>query len=302
MAKGGRGGKRMTWAQVQAQTGYSSAHLQSVRKLGYTTQQVMANYQMKQRMQQQQQQQQDDTQTPIAPSNVIQPSATTLNAFTGGTADDQVKAIAYGTSDSVPNFLSDSPFQRFMYNNEYDGKPQIVSDSVLDSMKGQDLYRTVNSVYDRSTDVGYSAKEIGQQLQYGDFTRFSDTGGSVYGKGLYFSNDYRGSANYGNTRNNVNKTAMVRCKLNSNAKIATYSSMDSSYRSDVSRGDKVAKAISKACGSDHKSAVSMYALSKGVNVLTSSSNTNASDTYFNILDRSVLTMSADVKATGSKWK
>ena len=250
-----------------------------------------------------QQQQDDDTQqTPIAPSDVLQSSATTLNAFTSGTADEQVNAITYGTSDSVPNFLSDSPFQRFMYNNEYDGKPQIVSDSALDAMKGQDLYRTVNSVYDKKTDVGYSGKEIAQQLQYGDFTRFSDTGGLAYGKGLYFSNDYNGSKMYGNTTGNVNKTAMVRCKLNSNAKMATYSSMSSNYQSDLRRGDKVAKAIDKACGGDHKSAVSMYSLSKGINVLTSSTNTNASDTYFNILDRSVLTMSADVKATGRKWK
>ena len=95
---------------------------------------------------------------------------------------------------------------------------------------------------------------------------------------------------------------MVRCKLNQNAKIATYSQMRSDYSSDLRRGDKLAKSIDKATGYDSASAISMYALAKGYNVLTSSSNTNGYDVYFNVLDRSALTMSADVKATGSKWK
>ena len=234
-------------------------------------------------------------------SVVSQQSVSTLANFMGLDDDGKVTSVINGISDDVPDFLSDSAFQRFMYNNELDGKPQIVDDKTLDSMSGQDIFRTVNSVYDSRNDVGYSALEIAQQIQYGDFTRFSDTGGSVYGKGLYFSNDYFGSTSYGYNRNNVKKTAVVRCKLNQNAKIIDYGTLGSMYRTELNSGTKLATSLSKAVNGDTKSALSIFALSKGYNVITSSKSTSVSDTYFNILDRSVLTMSSDVKGASRSW-
>lgn len=243
----------------------------------------------------------------VADDDLLQQSATTVGNFYDMTDDEKVTAIINGIQDDVPDFLSDSAFQRFMYNNEFDGKPQIVDDATLDAMAGQDLFRTVKSVYDSSNDVGYTGKEIAEQLQYGDFTRFSDTGGSAYGKGLYFSNDYHGSASYGSVRGNIKKTAMVRCKLNSNAKVIDYYTASRQAYAEMNSGSKLGNALRKVrqqsyIGYDDESMISVWALSKGYNVLTSSSNTSGHDVYFNVLDRSVLTMSSDIKATGSKWK
>lgn len=232
---------------------------------------------------------------PVDPNDIqAQSTSNVISNFSALSEDEQAQAIINGISQDVPDFLSDSDFQKFMYNNGIDGIPQIVSDSALDSIGGIEIYRTVNSVYDRYNDVGYSGLEIAQQLQYGDFTRFSDTGGSAYGRGLYFSNDYNGSSAYGNVHNNVSKTAMVRAKLNSNAKIMDYYNARSGASNEISKGTTLGKALSKV--NDTRSQASIYALAKGYNVLVSDTNFSR-DTYVNVLDRSVLTMSDTVKAT-----
>lgn len=231
---------------------------------------------------------------PVDPNDIqAQSTSNVISNFSALSEDEQAQAIINGISQDVPDFLSDSDFQKFMYSNGIDGTPQIVNDSALDSIGGIEIYRTVNSVYDRYNDVGYTGLEIAQQLQYGDFTRFSDTGGSAYGRGLYFSNDYSGSSSYGNVHNNVNKTAMVRAKLNSNAKIMDYSSARRGVSNEVAKGTTLGKALNKI--NDSRSAVSIYALAKGYNVLVSDTNFGR-DTYVNVLDRSALTMSDTVKA------
>ena len=229
---------------------------------------------------------------------LVASASNVVSNFSALSEDEQADIIEKGMLEDVPDFLSKTDFQRIMYSHEIDGKPQIVSEATLDQMQGQVLYRTVNAVYDKRNDVGYSGKEIAEQIQYGDFTRFSDTGGSAYGRGLYFSNDYSGSASYGNTRGNIQKTAMVRCKLNSSAKIIDYSTARQGYFAECKKTTKFGQALFHC---DIEDGISLWALSKGFNVITSSKNTSGRDTYFNVLDRSALTISDKVKATGSRW-
>lgn len=274
MAKGGRGGKRVNGASIGGTGGGLTSGISQA-----TLNNVISS--------------------PVNPNDIeVQSSSNVIGNFSALSEDEQAQAILNGISQDVPDFLSDSEFQRFMYNNGLDGAPQIVNDSALDGIGGIEIYRTVNSTYDKYNDVGYSGKEIAQQIQYGDFTRYSDTGGSYYGRGLYFSNSYNGSASYGNTTGNVQKTAMVRAKLNSNANVIDYYKAYSGVQSEIKNKTTLGKALNKV--KDDYSQTSIYALAKGYNVLVSDTNFGY-DTYVNVLDRSVLTMSDTVKAKSTIW-
>lgn len=208
--------------------------------------------------------------------------------------DDDGKAdmIENMMSQDIPAHLANNDFQKFIYNSQMNDKPQLVDDATLDSMNGTELFRTVNNVYDSKNDLGYSATEIAKQVQSGSVTRVSDNGGSVYGRGIYFANNYYDSATYGNNKGDIKRTAVVRAKLNSNAKVGDYYTLQGAAFKEMKSGSKLGKALMKA---DSDSQVSLYALSKGYNVITNGR------TYFNILNRNAVTMSKDVRAMGSGW-
>lgn len=260
MAKGTRGGKRVT-------TGGGATTITG-QAIGGAQNQTQA-----------QQPQVDNTQ--VAPA-----MSADYQKFMSMTDDEKSDFITSTTSQGVPSHLSDTALQRFIYNSNMNDKPDVVDDSVLDTMNGTELYRTVNSVYDRQNDISYSADQIARQVQAGRVTRTSDNGGSAYGRGIYFASDYGDSAMYGNKHNDIKQTAMMRCKLNSNAKIINYNSALSGLNSEIRSGSKLGKALSKL---DRQSAVSIYSLSKGYNVITNGFS------YFNVLNRNAITMSKDVK-------
>lgn len=168
----------------------------------------------------------------------------------------------------------------------------MVDDAVLDTMNGTEVFRTVNNVYNRRTDISYRADEIAAQVTKGSVTRVSDTGGSVYGRGIYFADNYSRSTVYGNARGNIQKSAVIRGKLNSNAKVISYSKATSGLQQEIASGSKLGRSLSRM---DNKSAVSMYALSKGYNVISSGHG------YLNILNRNAVTMSKTTKAVSDKW-
>lgn len=240
----------------------------------------------------------DSTQQTQAQQGATQMASGGAQGFSKLSSDQQAQMIESGINTQTPNFLSDTHFQKFMYAHDLDGKPQVVDDKTLDSMKGKDLFRNVNATYDSRTDVGYKADEIAQQIQFGDFTRFSDNGGSAHGRGLYFSNDYNGSALYGRTSGNVKKTAVVRAKLNNNAKVMIESDAILGARAEMNKGTKLGKALAKCDRADQRS---IYALAKGYNVISASKNINAYDNYFVVLDRSALSVSSSIKSQGSSW-
>lgn len=227
-----------------------------------------------------QQPQVDDTQQASAFS-------TDYNSFMAMSDDDKADVISNAVNQGVPDHLSQSDFQKFIYNSGLNDKPDVVDDATLDSMNGTELWRTVNNVYDRGNDISYSADQIAKQIMAGRVTRTSDNGGSVYGRGIYFADNKSDSTMYGNTRGNVKKTAQVRCKLNSNAKTINYYSAISGASSEVTKGTKLGKAL-KNC--DRESQASIYAMAKGYNVITSGHG------YYNILNRNAVTMSKTISS------
>ena len=231
----------------------------------------------------------DDTQQ-------AQPMSASYDSFMAMSDDQKAATIDAMANQPVPAFLSDTAMQRFTYNLGLNDKPTLVDDDVLDTMNGTELFRTVNSGRDSVARVRYDADEIATQIQRGRVTRYSDNGGSVYGRGLYFANSYGSSKVYGNTTGNIKSTAMVRAKLNSNAKTIDYYQASRGLSKEMASGSKLGESLSKIARRDSESAVSIYAMSKGYNVITSGHG------YFNVLNRNAVTMSKTIKATNSNGR
>lgn len=215
------------------------------------------------------------------------------DAFMAMSDDDKADYIDQALQGGVPVFLANNDFQKFIYNSGMNDKPQLVSDATLDSMNGTEMFRTVNNVYDSRHDISFTADQIAAQVTKGSVTRVSDTGGSVYGRGIYFADNYGDSVAYGNTRGDVKRTAVIRGKLNSNARVISHSAASRGMYNEIHSHSKLGRSLSRM---DNASAVSMWALSKGYNVITSGHS------YLNILNRNAVTMSDTYKAAGSRWK
>lgn len=263
MAKGSRGGQRAG--------GLTS---------GGGNIQPTINAQQIQQGQQTQQTQVDDTQQ-------AQAMSAQYDAFMQMTDDQKADVIDSMIKQGVPVHLADNDFQKMIYNIGLNDKPQLVDDATLNSMNGTELWRTVNNVYDRQNDISYTADQIARQVQAGRVTRVSDNGGSVYGRGIYFADNQYDSTLYGNTRGNVQKTAQIRCKLNSNANVISHSKATRGVSAEIRSGSKLGKVLRKC---DHDSQVSIYAMAKGYNVITSGHG------YYNVLNRNAVTMSKTISS------
>ena len=211
--------------------------------------------------------------------------STDYNSFMAMTDDDKADVISNSVKQGVPSHLSQTDFQKFIYNSGLNDKPDVVDDATLNKMNGTEIFRTVNNVYDRQNDISYTANQIAKQVIAGRVTRTSDNGGSVYGRGIYFADNKRDSTVYGNTRGNIQKTAVIRGKLNNNAKVISYSSASSGASQEIAKGTKLGKALSKC---DNKSAISIYAMSKGYNVISNGMG------YLNVLNRNAITVSSNI--------
>ena len=224
---------------------------------------------------------------PIQVDNTQQASAFSVdyNSFMAMSDDDKADVISNAVSQGVPDHLSQSDFQKFIYNSGLNDKPDVVDDATLDSMNGTEMWRTVNNVYDRQNDISYTADQIAKQVMAARVTRTSDSGGSAYGRGIYFADSQRESSYYGNTRGNVQKTAQIRCKLNSNANVISHSKATRGVNAEISKGTKLGKTLSKC---DGHSQASIYAMAKGYNVITSGHG------YYNVLNRNAVTMSKTI--------
>ena len=236
---------------------------------------------------------QADNNVQVDNTQVASAFSATYDAFMAMSDDDKADFISANVKQGVPDHLADNSFQRFIYNSGLNEKPDIVSDATLDTMTGTELFRTVNSVYNKQKDLSYTGELIAKQVSGARYTRVSDDGGSVYGRGIYFANSYGGSTSYGNTRGDVKKTAVMRAKLNSNAKVINHSTASQGASREIASGSKLGKVLSRC---DRDSRASVYAMAKGYNVITSGHG------YFNILNRNAITVSSDIKAKGTSWK
>ena len=225
----------------------------------------------------------DDEDQSIATATNTPSESQSFNDFLQSTDDEKAATIEAMIAQGVPDHLSDSSLQRFIYNIELNDKPNVVTEAQLKSMKGQMLYRTVNSVYDRQTDLNYTAPQIVAQLQKGSITRVSDTGGSAYGRGIYFASTKSSSAGYGHYRGNIQKTAIIAARINPGTKIINSYTAESRAQAEIQSGSKLGRALSKC---DYQSRGSMWALSKGYSAMDDGAND-----YYVILNRQCLTMS-----------
>lgn len=211
------------------------------------------------------------------------------------TEDERIDAVAQAITEDVPAHLSNTDFQKVLYNLEFNDKPDVVDEKTLDSMNGTEMFRTVNSVYDRQHDINYTPKDIAQQIQTGSTTRTSDNGGSAYGRGIYFAKSYDDSIRYGSSNNDISKTAVVRAKLNSNAKIINYTYAVAGVNKEINSGTKLGKMLQKVDGASKSS---IYALVKGYNVVDNGYG------YIVVLNRKAMTMSKDIRPShgyGKGW-
>ena len=203
------------------------------------------------------------------------------------TDDQKADVILQVRNTQVPSFLAQNDTQRIMYGLQMNDKPTLVSDSVLDTMPGKDLFRTVNGYYDKSQDINYGADSIANQVIKGRATRVSDSGGSAYGRGVYFADSYYDStAFYGQTRNDISKTAVVRAKLSPTAKtIGTRSAMSLAAK-EIKSGTKLGRAIKKLGMQDQ---TTIWALAKGYDAMV------APNGYHVIINRSALVASNSIR-------
>ena len=233
-----------------------------------------------------------NTQTDVDNTQVASAFSADYDKFMAMTDDEKADFINANIKSDVPDHLAKNDFQRFVYNSGLNEKPDVVDDATLDKMTGTEIFRTVNNVYDSKNDISYSADQIAKQVMAGRVTRVSDNGGSVYGRGIYFADGYGSSTSYGSSRGDVKKTAVMRGKLNNNAKVVNYYTASQGVSKEISSGSKLGKVLRKA---DSDSRVSIYAMAKGYNVISSGHG------YLNILNRNAITMSKNVKPKGTGW-
>ena len=227
----------------------------------------------------------------VASGNILPQGGVPYDEFSQMTDDEKADVISDALGVGVPIFLDDSGMQRFAYYTGMSDKPTVVSDSALDSMSGTEIFRTVNDAYNRNTDIGYTANDICKQISQGDFTMYSDSGGSCHGKAIYFADQLNRSTAYAQGRNDLTMRAKV-----TGGKGISETALSSQYSKALRSGDKLAVACSKADGASRQN---LYALAKGY--------THVSDSgtgYNMILNRSCLTVSSDFKKTstlGGRW-
>lgn len=229
---------------------------------------------------------------PVQPIQQNQPSAS-YDAFRQMTDDQKADVIMQARNTQVPLFLAQNDLQKVMYGLKLNDKPTLVDDSVLDTMPGKDLYRTINATNDPVNRIKYTAMDVASQTIKGSVTRVSDTGGSVHGRGIYFADDYRGSVSYGNRSNSINQTAVIRAKLSPKAKTISTASAASGVTKEINSGSKLGKALAKIGRQDQ---TAIWALAKGYDAMV------AGNGYHVIINRSALIASKDIKPAGSRWK
>ena len=234
---------------------------------------------------------------PVDDTGVASDFSVNYNEFMAMTDDEKIDFIYECCSHGVPVHLAQNDFQRFIYHSGLNEKPDVVDDATLDKMTGAEMFRTVNDVKDQKNDISYDANQIAKQVMAGSVTRVSDTGGSAYGRGIYFASSYSESTGtYGDTVGNVKKTAVTRAKLNNNAKVISFYDARNGYAWESRHETKLGMLLRKL---DTPSAVSVYAMVKGYNVIAETFADGSS--YYNVLNRNAITMSKSIKPAGSSW-
>lgn len=192
-----------------------------------------------------------------------------------------IQDIIKNPNIQVPDYLDDSETSKVLYALGMNNKPQVVSDSQLDSMPGREIYRTV---YEKGSMPPPQSDEILDQIRTGDFTQLSGRGGSAHGRALYFATDFGDSASYGTSERNA---MVMRAKINPNAKIVK----ESTIRQQMQNDPNYAAGAVRFGG--NKDSIALYALSHGIDGWYSG-------TYTMMVNRGMLTASSQNKRIGRR--
>lgn len=233
------------------------------------------------------------TPTPVTPptpqqvssGNVLPAGGVPFSDFEKMTDDQKADVITKALGVGLPMFLDDSGLQKFAYFTGMSDKPTVVADSKLDSLSGTTLYRGIRDAYIDRADIGYSSNDIYKQIATGDFTMYSDSGGSVHGKAIYFGNSFGTAKGYAESAVNAKNPIVMRAKITS-GKVISENTLHNQYNAALRRGDKLALACSNA---GHSSARNLYALAKGYDAIDGG--------YTMVLNRRCLTVSDTTKST-----
>lgn len=178
------------------------------------------------------------------------------------------------------------------YNNDWDTQrlvanmpelnkaPQIADPATFSSLPGDTIYRTVNA---KGVD---SAIDICARTMTSDVTTIGE---GRMGDGFYFHISKSSSQTfYGNTRNNIQKTATMSAKLNSNAKVISEDRLQAMLSRESPTLRSAVRGMSSG-GQWSGSGYIAYALYKGYNVVSDGR-------IYNIIDRSAATWSGGLEA------
>lgn len=224
----------------------------------------------------------------VLTGNVLPKGGVPFSQFENMTDAQKAKVVSDALESGVPMFLDDSGIQRFAYFTGMSDTPKVVSDSQLDKMSGHELFRTVNDAYNKSKDIGYSSKDVAEQIMDGDFTMYSDSGGSAHGRAIYFASSVSSSSGYAGSASE--HPVMIRAKVTGGKSISE-SALTTKFNNAVKSKNPLALACNKA--RDSASRKNLFALASGFDIITTSD-------YHMVLNRRCLTVSSKVK-TGVSW-
>lgn len=179
------------------------------------------------------------------------------------------------------------------YNNDWDTQrlvanmpelnkaPQIADPATFSSLPGDTIYRTVNA---KGVD---SAVDICARTMTSDVTTIGE---GRMGDGFYFHISKSSSQGfYGETRNNIQKTATMSAKLNSSAKVVSEGTLNRMLSNEKPAVRNAVRRMSSGGSWTGDSGLMAYALYKGYNVVSDGR-------IYNIIDRSAATWSGGLEA------
>ncbi len=203
--------------------------------------------------------------TPVTPptpqqikkGNVLPKGGVPFSKFEKMTDDQKAQVIMDSLGVATPMFLDDSPAQRLAYFTGMSEKPDVVTESQLKKIQGQSLWRSVHNNYNRGADIGYTPQQIYGQIATGDFTMYSDSGGSAYGRAIYFDT-HKGS--YGSGQG----YGIIHAKIKPTANIWTDNRVMQAARAEMQSGSKLGQALQAIQRADSSSLPTVYCLAKGI--------------------------------------
>ena len=203
-----------------------------------------------------------------------------LQAMTDAEFANYLNGLKSTPSDPLTYYNSDWDTQRLIANMpELNLAPDVVDPKTFASLPGETLYRTVNATGTQS------AVDICGRTMASDVTTI---GSGRMGDGFYFANNKRTSqVGYGNTMNNINKTATMQAKLNGNAKVIGEMTLGSMFATE-SQTVRNAVLGMKSDGQWAHSGWSAYVLRKGYNVVRGHGG------VLDIIDRRAATWSGEI--------